>query len=136
MADINKPENAEAHLGPGTKINGKLHFDGPATIEGQVEGEISGRASVTIGRRATVKGNVSANSVLVQGKVTAGIQAEKRLEIQPPGSVVGDVTTQALVVGDGAFLEGTVSMRKETRVLPLGQDAKATGSPENDSPPN
>jgi len=42
-----------------------------------------------------------------------------------PGSVVGDVTTQSLVIGDGAILEGHVSMKKtEGRVLPLRQEAK------------
>jgi cytoskeletal protein CcmA (bactofilin family) len=124
MADFSKPGNSGAYFGSGTKINGKLHFDGPATIEGEVEGDIVSQASVTLGQQAIIKGKVSAISVLVQGKVIADIEAEKRLEIQPPGSVIGDVTTQSLVIGDGAVLEGNVSMRKEGRVLPLRQDAK------------
>jgi cytoskeletal protein CcmA (bactofilin family) len=122
MADGNRQN--EAYLGPGTKINGKLFFDGPTTIEGDVEGEITGQANITIGQQATVKGKIAAASLLVQGKVMADVQAEKKLDIQPPGSVVGDVTTQSLVIGDGAVLEGHVSMRKEGRVLPLRQDKK------------
>jgi cytoskeletal protein CcmA (bactofilin family) len=125
MADANRAN--EAYLGPGTKINGKLFFDGPTTIEGDVEGEITGQANVTIGQQATVKGKITAASIVVQGKVMADIQAEKKLDIQPPGSVVGDVTTQSLVIGDGAVLEGHVSMRKEGRVLPLRQEAKKEG---------
>ena len=117
----------EAYLGPGTKINGKLFFDGPTTIEGDVEGEITGQANLTIGQQATVKGKITAASIVVQGKVMADVQAEKKLDIQPPGSVVGDVTTQSLVIGDGAVLEGHVSMRKEGRVLPLRQEAKKEG---------
>ena len=55
----------------------------------------------------------------------ADVVAEKKLEIQPPGSVVGDVTTLSLVIGDGAILEGHISMRKnEARVLPIRQEAK------------
>jgi cytoskeletal protein CcmA (bactofilin family) len=125
MADVNRQN--EAYLGPGTKINGKLFFDGPTTIEGDVEGEITGQANITIGQQATVKGKIAAASLLVQGKVMADVQAEKKLDIQPPGSVVGDVTTQSLVIGDGAVLEGHVSMRKEGRVLPLRQDIKKEG---------
>jgi cytoskeletal protein CcmA (bactofilin family) len=124
MADINRASDSGAYLGPGTKVNGKLHFDGPATIEGEVEGEIVAQANVTVGQQATVKGKISAVSILVQGKVTADVQAEKRLEIQPPGSVVGDVNTQSVVIGDGAILEGHISMKKEGRVLPLRQEAK------------
>jgi cytoskeletal protein CcmA (bactofilin family) len=124
MADGNKASDSGAYLGPGTKVNGKLHFDGPATIEGEVEGEIVAQANVTVGQQATVKGKISAVSILVQGKVTADVQAEKRLEIQPPGSVVGDVNTQSVVIGDGAILEGHISMKKEGRVLPLRQEVK------------
>ena len=117
------PADLGAYLGPGTKINGKLHFDGPATIEGEVEGEIIAQANVTIGQQATVKGKLSAASILVHGKVLADVQAEKKIEIQPPGSVVGDIVTQSVVIGDGAILEGHVSMKKEGRVLPLRQEA-------------
>ena len=124
MADLNRPAGSGAYLGPGTKIIGKLHFDGPATIEGEVEGEIVAAANVTIAQEATVKGKINASSILVQGKVMADISAEKRLEIQPPGSVIGDVNTQSLIIGDGAILEGQVSMKKEARVLPIRQEAK------------
>lgn len=114
-----------AYIGTGTKINGKLNFEGQATIDGEVEGEIIAQAQVTIGQQAVVKGKISAQSILVQGKVMADVVTEKKLEIQPPGSVVGDVTTQSLVIGDGAILEGHISMKKsEGRVLPLRQDVK------------
>ena len=123
MADVNRPAglpaDVGAYLGAGTKINGKLHFDSPVTIEGEVEGEIVAQATITVGQQATIKGKITAASILVQGKVMADVQAEKRLEIQPPGSVIGDITTQSLVIGDGAILEGHISMKKEGRVLPL-----------------
>ena len=124
MAEANRLGESGAYLGPGTKITGKLQFDGPATIEGDVEGEILAHASVTIGQQATLKGKISAVSVVIQGKVMAEIQAEKKLEIQSPGSVVGDVNAQTLVIGDGAVLEGHVTMKKEGRVLPLRQEMK------------
>ena len=121
------PGDVGAYLGAGTKINGKLHFDGPATIDGEIEGEIVSQANVTVGQQAIIKGKISAASILVQGKVMADVQAEKKLEVQPPGSVVGDINAQSLVIGDGAILEGHISMKKEGRVLPLRQEAKKEG---------
>ena len=86
MAEMHRPAalpaDLGAYIGPGTKISGKLHFDGPATIEGEVEGEIVSQASLTIGQQATVKGKISAASILVHGKVTADVQTEKKLEIR------------------------------------------------------
>jgi len=129
MAETNRPNGVPAdvgaYLGTGTKINGKLHFEGQATIDGEVEGEIVAQAHITIGQQAIVKGKLSAQSILVQGKVMADVVAEKKLEVQPPGSVVGDVTAMSLVIGDGAILEGHITMRKnEGRVLPIRQDIK------------
>lgn len=129
MAETNRPNGVPAdvgaYLGTGTKINGKLHFEGPATIDGEVDGEIIALAHITVGQQAIVKGKLSAQSILVQGKVMADVVAEKKLEIQPPGSVVGDVTALSLVIGDGAILEGHISMKKnEGRVLPIRQDIK------------
>src|ERR1700741_2562471 len=122
MADANRPTGVPAdlgaYLGPSTKINGKLNFDAPVTIEGEIEGEIVAQANVTVGQQATIKGKITAASILVQGKVMADVQAEKKLEIQPPGSVIGDVNAQSLIIGDGAILEGHVTMKKEGRVLP------------------
>jgi cytoskeletal protein CcmA (bactofilin family) len=129
MAETNRPNGVAAdvgaYLGAGTKISGKLHFEGQATIDGEVEGEVIAQAHIIVGQQAIVKGKVSAQSILVQGKVMADVVAEKKLEIQPPGSVVGDVTAMSLVIGDGAILEGHISMKKnEGRVLPIRQDIK------------
>src|SRR5947208_16964602 len=103
MAEINRPSGLPAdlgaYLGPGTKINGKLQFDGQATIDGEVEGEIVAQAHVTVGQQATVKGKISAASILAQAKVMADVVAEKKLAVQPPGSVIRDLTTQTLVIG-------------------------------------
>ncbi len=133
MAESNRPNGLPAdlgaYLGAGTKINGKLHFEGQATIEGEVEGEIVAQAHIIVGQQATIKGKMSAQSILVQGKVMADVVAEKKLEIQPPGSVLGDVTTQSLVIGDGAMLEGHISMKKnEGRAIPLRQEQKKEGT--------
>lgn len=122
MAETNRLRESEAYIGPETKITGKLQFDVPATIEGEIEGEIIAHASIRIGQQATMKGRISAVSLVIQGKVMAEIQAEKKLEIHSPGSVIGDVNAQTLVIGDGAVLEGHISMKKEGRVLPLHQE--------------
>ncbi|MEK7341441.1 MAG: polymer-forming cytoskeletal protein [Candidatus Binatota bacterium] len=124
-----------AYLGPGTKANGKLLFEGTTTIEGEIEGEILVHGSVTIGEHATIKGKIVATSALIRGKVTADIQVDKKIEIQPPGVVIGDVVTQSLVIGDGAILEGHCSMRKEKegKVFPLLRQEVSGGNPEGAS---
>lgn len=121
-----------AYLGPGTKANGKLLFEGATTIEGEIDGEILVHGNVTIGEHANIKGKIVATSALIRGKVTADVQVDKKIEIQPPGVVIGDVITQSLVIGDGAILEGHCSMRreKEGKVLPLVRQEASGGKAE------
>lgn len=137
MAESGKPAAVQlaeigAYLGPGTKANGRLLFEGITTIEGEVEGEILVHGNLTVGEHATIKGKIVCTSALIRGKVTAEVQADKRIEIQPPGVVLGDVTTESLVVGDGAILEGHCSMRreKEGKVLPLVRQEPTDGAPD------
>jgi len=96
MAESNRPSGLPAdlgaYLGAGTKINGKLNFEGQVTIDGEVEGEIVAQAHIIVGQQATIKGKVTAQSILVQGKVMADVVTEKKLEIQPPGTVMGSIS--------------------------------------------
>ena len=140
MAETSRPAAIQlseigAYLGPGTKANGRLLFEGATTIEGEVDGEILVHGNLTIGEHANIKGKIVATSALIRGKVTADIQVDKKMEIQPPGVVIGDVVTQSLVIGDGAILEGHCSMRreKEGKVLPLVRQEASGGKSEETS---
>ena len=110
------------YIGQGTKVTGNFQFEGTTTIEGEISGEISVHGNLIVGEHATIEGKVVATSVLIRGTVKGNIQVEKRIEIQPPGVLVGDITTPNLVIGDGAIFEGNSFMKKEQKegkVLPL-----------------
>jgi len=127
MAQTEKSANTQlsevgGYIGQGTKVTGNFQFEGTTTIEGEISGEISVHGNLIIGEHATIEGKIVATSVLVRGKVNGNIQVEKRIEIQPRGVVVGDITTPNLVIGDGAIFEGNCFMKKEQKegkVLPL-----------------
>src|SRR5262245_12506886 len=58
-----------AFLGKGSRVVGKLTFEGPVRIEGQVEGEIMAQDALTIGESAVVNAQIVGSSVVVQGRV-------------------------------------------------------------------
>ncbi len=127
MAQTEKSANTHlsevgGYIGQGTKVTGNFQFEGTTTIEGEISGEISVHGNLIVGEHATIEGKIVATSVLVRGKVNGDIQVEKRIEIQPRGVVVGDITTPNLVIGDGAIFDGNCFMKKEQKegkVLPL-----------------
>ena len=104
---------ARAYLDSGTKISGKLAFEGPTRIDGNVDGEISAKDTLTIGESAVITAQIRAASIVVAGKISGDITAAQRIEIRPSAKVIGNLTAPVLVVHEGAIFEGHCSMQPE-----------------------
>ncbi len=102
-----------AYLDRGTKIAGKLHFEGPARIDGEVDGELHGK-SLTIGESATVTAQIVADSVIVCGKVKGEISASQRIEIRATARVNGNITAPKLIIHEGAIFDGQCAMESNS----------------------
>jgi cytoskeletal protein CcmA (bactofilin family) len=117
-----------AYLDKGSKISGKLSFEGPARVDGEVDGEITAKDTVAIGESAVVTAQIRAASVLVAGKVSGDITATQRIEIRPSAKVMGNLTAPVLVVHEGALFEGHCSMQPEG----VREDRKVTVFPKEE----
>jgi cytoskeletal protein CcmA (bactofilin family) len=104
-----------AFLGRGSRIVGKLSFDGPARIEGTVEGEITAQEPITIGESAVVNAKIVGGVVVIHGRVVGDVTARKRLEIRAPGRLIGNIVTSNLVIHDGVVFEGQCTMGNDAR---------------------
>ena len=80
---------SNAFLGKGSRVVGKLTFEGPVRIEGHVEGEIIAQDALTIGESAVINAQIVGNTVVIQGRVTGDVTARKRLKIRAPGKLNG-----------------------------------------------
>jgi cytoskeletal protein CcmA (bactofilin family) len=107
------PLEVRAYLDQGSKVTGKLSFDGPARIDGQVDGEITAKESVMVGESAVVTAQIKAASIIVAGKVSGDLTASQRIEIRPSAKVLGNLTAPILVVQEGAVFEGHCAMQPE-----------------------
>lgn len=127
-SDAPSSGGAKAYLGKGSRITGKLSFDGPAQIDGQVDGEIQAQDTLTIGEGAVVNATISGASVVIHGRVTGDVTARKRLEIRAPGALIGNIATPSLVIHEGVVFEGQCSMNSaearadRSKVTALGSD--------------
>ena len=106
------PTEGRAYLDRGSKITGKISFENPARIDGEVDGEINAKDSLLIGESAVVAAQVRAASVSIAGKVSGDIIAT-RIEIRPSAQVSGNITAPVLLVQEGAQFEGHCSMQPE-----------------------
>jgi cytoskeletal protein CcmA (bactofilin family) len=103
-------EAVQAHLGKGSRVEGKLTFEGSVKFDGQVEGEILAQEAVIIGDTAVIAAQINAETIIVKGKVTGDITARKRVELRAPAKLMGNITTPSLVINEGVVFEGHCSM--------------------------
>ena len=117
-----------AHLDRGTKVSGKLSFDGPARIDGEVDGEITSKDSLHIGETAVVTAQIKAAAIVVGGKVSGDITGSQKIEIRPSAKVAGNLAAPLLSIHEGAQFEGHCSMQPDA----AREDRKVTVFPKED----
>ncbi|MGH7898749.1 MAG: bactofilin family protein, partial [Candidatus Binatia bacterium] len=100
----------QAYLGKGSRVSGKLTFDGTVRVDGQVEGEIAAQDTLIVGERAVVTAQITGNTIVIKGRVTGDINARKRVEVRAPGKLYGNIVTPSLVIHEGVIFEGHCSM--------------------------
>jgi cytoskeletal protein CcmA (bactofilin family) len=122
------PADGRAYLDRGSKISGKISFEGPARIDGEVDGEINAKDALMIGESAVITAHIRAGSVSVAGKVSGDIVATQRIEIRPSAKVSGNITAPVLSVQEGAMFEGHCSMQPEG----MREDRKVTVFPKEE----
>ena len=81
-------------------------------------------APVVIAEGARVQADVSAAEIIVAGFVRGNLSASGRVELSPTSHLVGDISTKALIVREGAAVNGSINVEPASR--PVGVFAETT----------
>jgi cytoskeletal protein CcmA (bactofilin family) len=98
------------YLYKGSRVTGHLIFQGSARIDGNVEGEIRCNGTLIIGEGAEIRAKISAESVVIRGRVDGNVTAKDKLELLAPGRLYGNISTSRLVMSEGVVFDGDCSM--------------------------
>lgn len=109
---VPRGEEVNAFLGKGTTFEGKMTFEGLFRLDGRFNGEIFSGDSLIIGETGEVQAEITVNTIIVKGKLEGSITAKTRVEIHPPGKILGDIQTPVLVIEEGAVFDGNCRMEK------------------------
>jgi cytoskeletal protein CcmA (bactofilin family) len=104
------PEEISAYLGKETFFEGKMTFEGVFRLDGRFEGEIFDSGTLIVGEKASVKGKVGLNTLVVNGVVEGEVYAKARVEIHSMGKVYGSLSAPTLVINEGGIFEGHCKM--------------------------
>ncbi|MBI1735704.1 MAG: polymer-forming cytoskeletal protein [Candidatus Rokubacteria bacterium] len=105
-----RPDDLTAFVDEGSEIEGRYAFRGTAMLNGRFTGEISTPDTLIIGEKAVVSASVHAGTIVVSGQLSGEIVATERLELRATARVSGEIETPALVVDEGAVIEGRCRM--------------------------
>jgi cytoskeletal protein CcmA (bactofilin family) len=103
-------ETLNGFVDSGCTIRGELEFTTSFRIDGRVEGTVRSKAELVVGEGGVVEGEIDVARCLVGGEVRGTIRATEQVLLHASAKVWADVHSPALVMEDGAFLEGSVSM--------------------------
>lgn len=100
-------------FGDDTEFYGDLKFTKSLQINGLFEGEIVSESGyLVVGKGGTVKANIKAKSVIIDGTVHGNIEALNSIEIHENGKLYGNIRTSKLKIADGVVFEGNCEMIK------------------------
>src|SRR5712671_3734463 len=112
-------------------VRGTLVSAGDVTIDGKVDGDVRA-ASLVIGEKAVIVGDVFAEEAIVRGRVEGSIRARK-VQLCATCHVEGNILHEAFSVESGAFFEGncrhTDNPLADAPELIVGSEKASAGAP-------
>ncbi len=104
------PEAVISIIGVGMTLVGDTDTDGSLRIEGTIRGSVRAGKSVVVGKDGFVDGSVFTQDAVIAGRVSGGIHAESRLELQATSEVAGEIVAPRMQVEEGAKVQGQVAV--------------------------
>ncbi|WP_051978575.1 bactofilin family protein [Edaphobacter aggregans] len=106
-------------IGKSLLIKGEITGSESVHIEGKIEGSIElPDDRVTVGRNGRVSANIAAQDIVVLGEVLGSCTASDLLNIRSEGSLYGDVVVSRISVEEGAYMTGSIDIRRESALEP------------------
>ena len=109
-----------AGIGPSIRIKGEIVAREPFLISGHVDGtiDVDGH-TLTVAEGATVAATVTADTVIIQGKVKGELSATTKIIVRESASVEGAISAPAISIAEGATINGKVETTVRNEKLSL-----------------
>ena len=113
-------------LGPTLYFKGDLSAEEDLLILGRVEGSITHTQRLTVGPQGTVKANIHAQLIIVEGTVDGDLQADKSVFVREGAKVVGNIFAPTVSILEGASFSGRIDMDGKKAGQGAAKDAAQT----------
>lgn len=101
-------------ISEGTHVKGTLNTKNDIRIAGKLEGEAEAKGKLIIASTGVVDGDIEAVDADIAGKLMGEIHVSNKLILRQSAIVDGDIYTKALLVEEGAQINGACRMNEES----------------------
>jgi cytoskeletal protein CcmA (bactofilin family) len=112
-------------LGPTLYFKGDLTAEEDLLIQGRVEGSITHTQRLIVGVQGTVKANIRAQLIIVEGTVDGDLQAEKSVFVKETAKICGNIFAPIVSIMEGARFSGNIDMDGRKAGQPSGKHDSA-----------
>ena len=102
-----------SRISAGSTIKGEINSPYDIRIDGSFEGKICSQATVTVGEKAVIKGDIICSNVDMWGTIEGNLFVKDTLSLKETCSVRGDLHTRRLQVDLDAKFDGCCRMITE-----------------------
>ena len=115
------------------EIGGPIKCTGGVRMGGRMSGDLTCAGDVMVEKTSQIKGNLSANSLVVMGAIKGNIAVRDRVELKGNARVAGDIKAKRLVVEEGVSLSGKIDITpSESASGEMTMDMEASGAAAGD----
>lgn len=102
-------EKAPTILGREVVYVGVIEGRDNYVVHGRVEGNCDIDGVLLIGPDCLWIGSITADTVIIKGRVEGGIRAHFKIEVRPSARIKGDLSSPLIAVAEGAVVQGRIS---------------------------
>lgn len=114
-------------IGINAECNGDFSAEGAIRVDGTINGSVTVTDMLIVGASGCINGDVSAQKVIIGGEVYGNLNVPEKVELTSTARVIGDITTNGLVIDESAVFQGNINMNQEggKRAKPNGRTMRA-----------
>jgi cytoskeletal protein CcmA (bactofilin family) len=102
--------NLTAFIDQGSEFEGKLSFRDTVRIDGHFSGEISSDNTLIVGETGQIQATIHSVCVVISGLVEGDVHASDQIVLHKSAVVTGNLEAPAILMEEGAQLNGSVRM--------------------------
>jgi cytoskeletal protein CcmA (bactofilin family) len=116
-------EKLESFIGVNSLFKGDIRTKGTLRVDGKVHGNVEADWCI-LSDKAHIKGDITANGIIVGGHIEGNLTARETVEVRQKGKVMGDISSGKLMVAEGGYVDGRVTMYQSSgaKLVEFSQD--------------